>query len=97
MNNVTSIVDFKESNQPRLRGDAKCIACKHTWVAVVPAGVFEFECPKCELMKGVFNKIADPDEEILECNCGCDFWMLSSSGAYCANCTMLVGYDELCE
>lgn len=78
-------------------GDAKCMACKHEWNAVVPTGVFEFQCPNCELMKGAFNKSVDPDEDVFRCKCGCDLWLVTASGVYCGNCTNLVGYDELCD
>lgn len=66
-------------------GDAVCLVCGHKWVAVVPAGVADLECPECGTFRGVFNGLCAPDY-VWECNCGCQHFYLHASGAMCAKC-----------
>lgn len=93
---VTSLSEYKDSKSPHINGEAKCMSCQHEWSAIVPQGVFEFQCPNCKLMKGAFNKSIDPNEDIFSCNCGCEVWFIAKSGLFCANCANKVNYSELC-
>lgn len=70
-------------------GPARCLHCKHEWVAVAPAGVVDFECPACGLYKGHRIGICVPpaDEEIWICQCGGDLFMLRRHGPpLCVKC-----------
>jgi DNA-directed RNA polymerase subunit RPC12/RpoP len=53
------VVDFaqkKLESSPHKTGEVKCVACKHTWIAVVPADAADgFECPNCNTMRGMWN------------------------------------------
>ena len=46
-----------------LSGDARCIACGHEWVAVVPVGTMELECIECKTMLGMFVWPTAPKSE----------------------------------
>ena len=75
MTNVTKLHNHRGGNedQPHTRGLARCVACKHEWEAIVPAGTIQFECPSCGLERGSYVYPAGlPDGQTrLECgNCG---------------------------
>lgn len=57
-----------------LSGPAKCLACKHEWVAVTEAGEpsFDLVCPKCDTRRGQLVYPAMPGEGKLRWvhNCG---------------------------
>lgn len=57
-------------NKPHLSGEARCLACGHTWAAVAPTGTACLECPACATLRGVFvgPPMRDPR---MECACGC--------------------------
>lgn len=75
------------SRQPHLSGDAVCIGCKHTWVAVAPVGTYELECPECRAMKGVFSYPV-VGESYWECSCGSRYFSVSGEtfNVLCAKC-----------
>jgi len=54
-----TVIDFAQAKleaSPHKTGQVKCGACKHEWVAVVPADAPEcFECPNCGTMRGMWN------------------------------------------
>jgi hypothetical protein len=52
MGEVVSLAARREDNTPHAAGPARCIACKHEWVAVVPAGTTDLRCPSCDLVRG---------------------------------------------
>lgn len=68
-----------------LSGEAFCSHCKHEWVAVVPVGTVELECPKCGTNKGLLKHGCEP-EEAWTCGCGCHMFMISRNGVICWNC-----------
>lgn len=54
----------KTSEQPAMRGEAVCLACSHTWLAVAPTGTVAWgsgddrltlQCPACSARKGVYR------------------------------------------
>lgn len=88
--NVVSFEEKKLSYQPHLTGEAKCMACRHEWVAVVPDGTEEpMECPKCGTNKGRFKYpySVPKGAAMWVCNCGNDlFYKLSTGHLMCPNC-----------
>lgn len=73
---MSAVIPFKqrEASDPHLSGQARCIGCGHEWVAVAPVGVWQFECPACQTMKGIHNYPVGPEAGDLafQCNCGCE-------------------------
>ena len=46
-----AVIDFTKAKaelDPHISGDARCLACKHEWVAVAPIGTIWLECPACK-------------------------------------------------
>ncbi len=84
------VVSFqpKAATDPHGAGDAHCIGCGHTWVAVAPAGTTRFECPECHAMKGHWTWEFAPAEGSLMrvCDCGNDLFRYTPDGYMCANC-----------
>ena len=90
-----SVLQFKkpaakvsESVEQHGCGEAFCIACNHTWQAVVPTGTTIFECPSCHTMKGRyrFEFMPKSGDLVRECNCGNQLFYLTTLGHMCANC-----------
>jgi hypothetical protein len=75
-------------------GEAFCIGCKHTWVAVAPTGTVDLECPKCKCEKGRWKFLFYPNEGqlIRVCNCGNQLFFLTPEGHMCANCGIYQHY-----
>lgn len=71
---------LQELDEQWIEGEARCLSCSHEWRAVTPVGIVEFECPACELLKGVWytNILPDPDKaEYWQCgNCEGNFFTL---------------------
>lgn len=75
-----SIVHFPtlQERSPHITGMARCLACKHEWIAVAPVGVYELQCPECTGWKGVFkNPVGSSDRPTFECNCGCHLFYIT--------------------
>jgi hypothetical protein len=84
-NHVIDLNDHRPD--PHNGGGAICLLCRHRFAAVVPVGVYEFECPKCGCMKSVFESwVVDEKNGIWTCDCGCDLFRVSRKDIYCANC-----------
>ena len=87
-----SVIEFKrpesdEVCEPHLSGIAVCAACRHEWVAAVPAGVDLFECPGCHTHKGRMKHDCLPASGVVwECGCGCDMFRITGSETMCVNC-----------
>ncbi len=92
-----TIIDFQKAKLEREQianievetystGKAKCLACKHEWVAVAPVGVTWMECPECTLERGRFFAQHVREGEHWQCNCGNDLFYVSPDGVYCPNC-----------
>lgn len=91
------VIDFAQARlerSPHWSGPARCVACRHDWVAVAPAGEDWLECPACGLMKGRARHpfaAAEGDRQLV-CNCGCDVMYaglrrgFSSPYLRCVNC-----------
>ena len=83
---IIKLKEYKEENTPHLSGEARCIACKHEWVAVCPTSVAFFECPNCGLHKGSMKFEVIRDGPHWKCNCGNDLFFMMPSGMYCPVC-----------
>ena len=87
----TAVIDLaaeREAREPHLKGDARCVACAHTWVAVAPVGTTWLECPSCHTEKGLFVAACWPGKGIgvWTCHCGCDVFFLTPRSVQCPNC-----------
>lgn len=93
MDNVVELRPVVET--PHGSGDAFCLQCGHTWIAVAPAGETRFECPECHTMKGLWKFEFAPSEGswVRECNCGNQLFYLTPEGHMCANCGTYQSYD----
>lgn len=61
-----------EGKQPTLQGEARCLACRHIWVAVVPTPAPDnLECPACGCMRGQFIHPVFPVGDVGIWRCGC--------------------------
>jgi hypothetical protein len=80
---VVNLDDYR--HDPHLSGNAACLACKHTWVAVVPVGTTILDCPACGLGKGVYANLVVPDTA-WECRCGCHHFFVSPEKIICVLC-----------
>jgi len=76
----------KNEDDPYLSGDAHCMSCKHTWVAVCPVGTIWLECPKCGSLKGLMDFKVIRDDARWTCNCGNNLFHVTMEGYYCPNC-----------
>lgn len=75
-------------------GEAFCFACDHTWTAVVPTGVKEFECPNCRRVTGRWKFWFAPCEgqKVRVCDCGNQLFYLTPEGHMCASCGVYQRY-----
>lgn len=83
----------KQETTGYVSGAAKCLACKHEWVAVVEGVLGEgypgaLECPSCGLRRGqyIWPFQGPPDEEVWACNCGGTVFMITRPGTRCVGC-----------
>jgi hypothetical protein len=84
-----SVIDLKQARQerePHLNGNARCLACKHEWVAVAPIIVTSMERPEYPLERGRYVVQFERDGEHWHCNCGNDLFYSTPDGFYCPNC-----------
>lgn len=68
---------------------AVCLACRHKWSAVAPAGTVALECPACGTNRGVSAEHVLPgDGAIWQCGCGCHAFSYSAKyrGWLCLSC-----------
>lgn len=90
--------DEGEADEGRtLTGPARCLHCRHEWVAVCMEGTTSMECPECSLMQGVFvhRVTAGKGEYRFVCNCGCDTYMVNIDGVTCSHCGVFNDYERL--
>jgi len=75
-----------------LSGQAMCLVCKHTWVAVVDVEKDSYEgdleCPSCGVQRGQFTWpfTGPPEEVVWHCGCGGVVFMITMPGTRCVNC-----------
>lgn len=92
-NNIIELFNRKDNknnkyndNIPWVTNKAMCLACGYEWSAVAEAGVDVLKCPNCGLKKGYMESDFAPNCEILECNCGCQLFLVTRNGIFCPNC-----------
>lgn len=90
-------IDENNPNAQHVSGNARCLLCKCTWVAVAEVGVSTLQCPNCGFRTGMFNDLVAPaiGTEVLTCDCGCEnFWVLKT-GYMCYKCGEVTEHDIL--
>lgn len=89
MDNIIQFPGSKPNNGEYLSGEAVCVACGHTWEAVLPVGEnpHELECLACKSYKGVLRQFVIPSNEyIWKCSCGSHLFSMTQAGVRCACC-----------
>lgn len=95
---MAEVIPFKKEEQadPHLQGPVRCLACRHEWPAVVPAGRYgALECPECGLLKGTLIHMLAP-EVVWTCGCGCDIFAISgkTKDILCVQCGAAQSWDK---
>lgn len=80
-----NIVSFDEYS-PHSAGKARCLDCRHEWIAVNRTGGRWIECPKCTLFRGRFVGQHERDDPAWHCQCNNDLFYVTPEGIYCPNC-----------
>lgn len=83
MSNIINLADRKLD--PHGSGEAHCMLCAHTWVAVAPVGTVWLECPECKANKGTFSFAYEPATS-WQCDCGNKLFYITPDNYMCANC-----------
>lgn len=83
---VVSLSDARKQREPHNEGAARCMACRHEWVAVAPAGQEDLECPSCGRMFGRFLYPFSPDTARWVCACDNDLFIVTPAGTFCPAC-----------
>lgn len=97
---MNKVIPFqpKDSNKQTIQtitGLARCQYCQHEWVAVVPPGTQDLECPECNSMKGLLVHSAIVlDEPMWACHCGCEAFRITPTRLICYNCGETTQRDE---
>lgn len=88
MDNVVEL----DSYRPHSAGEAKCLACQHTWQAIALLGTTDLECPECHLKRGVYshNFGAQIGQAFISCRCGCKAFEISPEHAQCMRCGLCI-------
>ena len=84
--NVVDFASAKEAREPHNTGKARCIDCKHEWVAVAPVGTVWLICPACVLERGRFIYQHQREGAHWTCHCNNDLFYVTPEGCYCPNC-----------
>lgn len=72
---------------PHLRGECRCLACDHDFVAVARVGTRWLECPSCHLTRATWNKpVASRGKQRWVCRCGGVLFELTEVSLTCATC-----------
>ena len=84
---VISLADEREKRMPHSSGQARCLDCKHEWVAVAPIGTYWLQCPGCSLLRGKYIFMFNfPNELHWTCHCGNDLFYATKRAIFCPNC-----------
>ena len=77
-----------QMKDPHQEGEAFCMGCNHTWVAVAPVGALAFECPSCHCHKGHFKFECGLAEGtgVWTCKCDNQLFNVTEKGIFCPNC-----------
>lgn len=83
------VIDFearKLERSPHRSGKARCLNCKHEWIAVAPIGTVDLQCTKCETFQGVFVGISATAFKQWRCQCGEYMFFIDEISPYCVHC-----------
>lgn len=84
--NLNNVIDIN-AHRDHLSGEAICLVCRHTWIAVAPCGTIQLECPACGIEKGVFSRTAHCSPYLYCSACGCSHFSIDTNwSAYCLVC-----------
>lgn len=90
MSEIIRLDDAREAREPHIQGPALCLACKHTWQAVVhaKADMGALECPACGAERGTFaTHISAPEAgPVWTCACGTYLFVITPKGVHCPSC-----------
>lgn len=87
MSDVVNLSEEREKRQPHASGKARCLDCKHEWVAVSPLDTYWLQCPGCSLMRGKYLfPFEFADQLHWTCACGNDLFYIMKDGCRCPNC-----------
>lgn len=81
---VIALRDYR----PYAKGEAICLDCKHTWHHEDDIGAQSFDCPSCGSGRGVWHYpfSANVGEQIFSCNCGSEYFFITTTAVKCAKC-----------
>jgi len=83
---MPEIINLQE-HRPHMAGTARCMNCKHEWVAVAPQGTATLDCPECECWKGVWKGACLSEaKDLWTCKCGNEYFVIHIDRIMCANC-----------
>jgi Zn finger protein HypA/HybF involved in hydrogenase expression len=80
-----------EDRRPHLGGPARCLECRHEWIAVAPIGTTVLECPACHADKGARLAMIEHDGPHWTCVCGNALFFVMPERIYCPNCGLEQG------
>lgn len=86
MTNVVDLEARRIEKSPHRSGRARCLNCKHEWVAVAPIGVVDLECSQCSTFQGVFIGLSLTEFPQWRCECGELLFFIDKVSPYCAHC-----------
>jgi len=86
MPDVIDLAARKLAKSPHRSGPARCLNCKHTWVAVAPVATWQLECPQCGTFQGLFDGLSSTEGDQFLCNCGELVFFIDRRGPYCCHC-----------
>lgn len=90
MGDLIGIEDIRGAKAPHCSGPARCLACDHEWMAIVPLPFplppdNWLECPKCGLSKATIAPFA-PSSPVLTCSCGNKLFYATKAVNFCPIC-----------
>lgn len=97
-----SVLEFKRKSKeaadeavPTATGPAKCLACLHEWVFVIPSvqPALDLQCPACRLHRGKRMGLTIPGEDRWVCNCGNDLFLVTKDRVFCPQCATFQLFD----
>jgi len=91
MGDVIDFEDEKASRQPHLAASARCMNCGYMFSVVAPVGTVIFECPHCNMEKGVAEGFVHSGGLHAVCGCGCDLFRVTPEYVYCIQCGQRIG------
>lgn len=97
MSNVVSLEDARLEKQPHNVGNAKCLACSYTYIAVMPAGLSSAVCPECGAGKVVYTEFVEGKVNY-QCRCGSVLFVMCTQyngHPLCAVCGSLYDMNDI--